>query len=108
MDRGGHNCRPGGWALPGLLLPELAFSGSSSRMRGSWKCMAGLGVLKQFASVKSITVLLSLGARAESAALRFRANIFSICATGMRKRMRGPSSVGGAAQRSDDDLATSF
>src|SRR6266496_153363 len=52
------------------FFPELVFSGSSSRMRGSWKCTAGLGVLKQSASVKSITVLLSLGARAERAARR--------------------------------------
>ena len=32
--------------------------------------------------MKSITVLLSLVARAERVARRFRANIFSICATG--------------------------
>jgi len=62
--------------------------------------------LKQSASVKSITVLLSLDARAERAARRFRANIFSICATGMRKRINGPSYVGGAAQGSDDALSS--
>ena len=27
-------------------FPEIVFSGSSNRMRGSWKCTAGLGVLK--------------------------------------------------------------
>jgi len=90
------------------FLPEFVFSGSSSRMSGSWKRPAALGGLKKSARLKWIMIGLSFGAGAERAARRFRANIFCSSATGMRKRMRGSSSVGGIAQGFDDALAVSF
>src|SRR5258706_9510522 len=58
------------------FFPEIVFSGSSSRMSGSWKRTAALGGLKKSARLKWIMIGLSFGAGAERAARRFRANIF--------------------------------